>query len=158
MCNSVQTDDLGAALLSPGFAEDLTTWRLTIDESGLVTQDIFLNCSPLYRREVVTRTSQLSTDQLENLLQLAREIRFHRVKGKDYDPGTDDAETTTIVLKTLSGTKRVYASDAFHAAAHEGDTDMHRYVRLWDAILETRPHEFDRLEAGTGTGTAGGGY
>lgn len=127
-------DVLGAALLCPGFCADLTTWRLTIDQLGLITQEIFLYCDPLYRGTNVTRTSQLTRDQLENLLQLAEEIEFTRLK-EVYDEGADDVGTTTIVLSTADGVKRVYETGGI-----EDDlTDIRRYVRLWDAIVELAP-------------------
>lgn len=132
------TDVFGAALLSPGFCEDLTTWRLTIDESGLITQEILLHCDPLYLSEKLTRTSQLTQEQLQRLRQLANDLKFDRLK-EEYDPQTDDAETTTIVLMTPDGPKSVYATDAFHVAEHENDAEMERYVRLWDAIMEYAP-------------------
>lgn len=132
------TNVLGAALLSPGFCEDLTTWRLTIDESGLITQEIFLCCYPQYDHKQFVRISQLTREQLSHLLQLAVEIDFARLN-KEYDSGADDVETTTIVLKTPSGTKHVYASDAFFAAELDGNTDMQRYVRFWEAIHEYAP-------------------
>lgn len=132
-------DVLGAALLCPGFCEDLTTWRLTINESGFVTQDIYLYCDPLYtKHEVLTRTTQLTGEQLDELLTLADETDFVSLNDEYEQGSVDDDQTTAIVLKTPEGVKHVYAYGA-HTAAHEGDAEMQRYIRLWDAIAGYAP-------------------
>jgi hypothetical protein len=84
-------DVLGAALLSPQGAKDFITWKLTIDESGLMTQNIFLNSYPLYPGVNLTRTSQLAAWRLERLLQFAVEIDFADLD-EDYDRDSDELE------------------------------------------------------------------
>jgi hypothetical protein len=131
------TDVLGAALLCLPFGD--LTWRLRIDESGLVTQDICLYFDPLYpKQEVFTRTTQLTGEQLDELLTLADEIDFVSLNDEYEQGSVDDDRTTAIVLKTPEGVKHVYAYGAA-TAAHEGDADMQRYIRLWDAITEHAP-------------------
>lgn len=130
-------DLIGAALLCPPcFAED-DPWRLTINESGQVTQNIFPCNRPSVSDAVLTRTAQLTSDQVEHLLQLADDLGFSELNN-EYDQDWTDDDTTTIVLRIGDREKRVTAYGA-HGGAGEGQPDMEKYVRLWEAIVEYAP-------------------
>lgn len=134
-----EQDIIGAALLSPGFAYDLSTWQLTISNNGLLSQTVRNSQPPNYSAEQTTLQRQLSQGQLVMLQELTDSIRFNDLDD-EYSCAWTDQPETRLVVRTGDFIKSVFSYGP-HAAAYDGDAHMKRYVQLWDAIVELAPFD-----------------
>lgn len=134
-----EQDIIGAALLSPGFAYDLSTWQLTISNNGLLSQRVRKSQPPNYFAEHIILQRQLSYEQLGMLHELIDNIKFNDLDD-EYSCAWTDQPHTRLVVRTDDFVKSVFSYGP-HAAAYDGDAHMKRYVQLWDAIVELAPFD-----------------
>ena len=135
------TDQLlfGAALLSPGFCDDSSTWRMTISRDGVIHQELSVaHHSEFYERVIVHLRSFVSRDVLAKIEAEARAMRFQEFND-DYQATCTDLQYTSITLNFSAPSKRVTAYGP-HMVAHSGNSDMIGYCRLWDMLVDLAPY------------------
>ena len=132
---------VGAALLVPAFTSDLSTWWLTINNEGLITQQVRQKQPPRYTGELITLKRQLSDIQLASIYEILKAIGFFEF-GDEYSCGWTGLEHTKLVARIGNKVKTVL-SHGPHAVALEGDKHMQGYVKLWDAIEHLAPFDPD---------------
>jgi hypothetical protein len=131
---------IGAALLAPAFCDDLSTWRMTISRDGIVNQELSVaHHGEIYERVIVHLRSFVPPDVLANIEAEAREIRFHDFDS-DYHAECTDLQHTSITLNLDTRSKRVTAYGP-QMLAHDGNSDMVGYCRLWNMLLEIAPYQ-----------------
>lgn len=135
-------DLFGAALLTPAFSSDLSTWRVTINRNGLLKQTVLIGQPPEYKRQIATLHQHVSQDKLEDLKKIAEEENVIALNDFPYH-GITDCQGTQLILR-LHGQTNVIFAYAPHAAAKLGESEADkskaaRYCRLWDAIEELTP-------------------
>lgn len=55
-----KNENFGAALYAPGLASDLSTWTITIDNNGLLTQTVLLEQPPTFDKQLVVFRQHVS--------------------------------------------------------------------------------------------------
>jgi hypothetical protein len=135
-------DLFGAALLTPQFTSDLSTWTATIHKHGLLTQTVLLAQPPGFDEQLVTLRQHVPKDTLESLKQIVDDEELLSFGQFPKICMTDQAHTCLIV-RQFGKTSRIEAYGP-HAVAQLGDTDAdqkkaRRFCRLWDAILSLTP-------------------
>lgn len=131
---------IGAALLAPGFCDDLSTWRLTVKVDGTVLQELHPTCVTLfYDTACIHLRSWIGQRRIDQIRGLAAEIGFTGFDGQ-YQAGCTDLEQTSITYNVGGGFKRV-AVYGPHFLAHEGHREIVGYARLWDLMLEISPYQ-----------------
>ena len=145
---------VGAALVTPSFQRDLSTWRLTIRGDGLVCQDIRV-CIPgtPFRGEVRQETTQLPIEEVSAILAIADRIGFRNFQGH-YESPTVDEETCSIGIRFADGVKLVETYGPWDLAVFQNKEEMHGFMELWSRIHryspyppEPRPEEMSTREA-----------
>lgn len=131
---------IGAALLAPSFCEDLSTWRITVAQDGVVTQELrtsfhaeIYDCVCIHLRSFVPR------DIIAKITAIADEIRFQSFDA-EYHAECTDLQHTSITLINDGIPKRV-TSYGPQMLAHEGNAAMIGYMRLWDLLLDISPFQ-----------------
>ncbi len=129
----------GAALLTPAFCEDLSTWRMTIARDGEVVQEL----NPTYKSELqdtvcIHLRSFVDANRLSEIQVVADEIGFESFESEYHSDWTDE-QHTSITLNLGDKVKRVMAYGP-HTLAEDGNADMIGYVRLWELMLEVSPY------------------
>src|SRR5258707_275354 len=100
-------DVVGAALLSPGFAPDCSVWRLTINEDGILHQEMRIsNSQNSFSGESRASDVTLPAGALEEILSVAERIGFERFDDK-YDDSVLDEATFWIAVRSSNGHKKV---------------------------------------------------
>ncbi|MCS7471469.1 hypothetical protein NZK35_32885 [Stieleria sp. ICT_E10.1] len=131
---------IGAALLAPAFCDDLSTWRMTITRDGVVNQELSVaHHTEIYASVIVHLRSVIPHDLLAKIEAEARSMCFHQFDD-DYHATCTDLQHTSITLNLDARSKRVTAYGP-HALAHEGNSDMIGYCRLWDMLLDLAPYQ-----------------
>ena len=106
-----EDDVISAAIVSPGFWEDLSTWRVTINRDGGLRQEIRL-CTGAngYKDELRREASQVPVDELAAILATAERIGFKDFRDH-YEPEDDvtDLGTFSISLRVDGEYKTVEA-------------------------------------------------
>jgi hypothetical protein len=131
---------IGAALLAPGFSEDLSTWRMTIKSDGTALQELHPSpySSDLYDRVVIHLRSWVNADRIALIQRIADEIGFGTFNDQFHADSTD-LQTTSITVNQLGRPKRVVVYGP-QQLAYEGDSRMIGYMRLWELMLEISPY------------------
>lgn len=134
---------VGAALLSPGFAPDLSTWRLTITRAGLLRQVILVaDYENSYRGELRQEASHLPSEELVAVMALAERIGFRNFRDR-YEHETmmvTHLPTLLIAIRFADAIKAVEAYGPKEIAAHENNQDMAHFVELWARIHRYAPY------------------
>jgi hypothetical protein len=87
---------IGAALLTPGFCHDLSTWRMTIGMDGTVLQELHPTCATLfYDAACIHLRSCIDQRRIDQIRSLAEEVGFAGLDA-EYQAGCDDLEQTSI--------------------------------------------------------------
>jgi hypothetical protein len=135
---------LTAAVVSPGFSADLSTWRVSMDMNGRTRQEI--------RTAGQSRTveAQVPAKDLAAILEVVEQIKFLRFR-PHYSAEITDCATLAISVRISGFAKRVEAYAPEFIASHhfglEGQQDrqdMQGFVELWERIHRHLP----RIEAG----------
>jgi len=139
----LQDGDLfGAALLTPAFASDLSTWTVTIHKHGLLTQTVLLAQPPTFDGHIATLRQHVPADRLEKLKQIVHDDMM--LSYSDFPAiAMTDQQSTRLVVR-MHGRTNVIDAYGPHAVAILGDNDAdkkkaERYCRLWDAIVALTP-------------------
>ncbi len=136
-------DLVGAALLSPGFASDLSTWRLTINRDSLLSQEIRVaNYEDSYRAQMRQESTRLPSDELMAIVALAERTGFRNFRDR-YEHETMvvlDLPTLSISIRFGELIKTVEAYGPREIAAQENNQDMVRFVELWNHIHRYAPY------------------
>ena len=118
---------IAAVLVSPGFCEDLSTWRLTISRDGRLRQEVsYATAANLYRREVRHESARVSPADLAEILALAERIGFQGFRDS-YTHETmvvTDLPTLSISVRSGASIKTVQAYGPDDIACMEGNRDM----------------------------------
>jgi lipid II:glycine glycyltransferase (peptidoglycan interpeptide bridge formation enzyme) len=135
-------DLFGAAVVSPAFGSDLSTWTLTIQEHGLLTQTISISQPPVFERQVAVLRQHVTKVQLDTLKQIVNEEKLLEF-GLFPAICVTDQQQTQIEIR-LSGRTTIIDAYAPHFVKFAGGTEMDRlmakrYCKLWDAIEELAP-------------------
>ena len=135
-------DLFGAALVTPAFASDLSTWHVTIHKHGLLTQTVSISQPPCFDGSIAVLRQHVNKEKLELLKQIVDEESLADF-GSFPDACISDQELTCVIFH-LHG--KTTAIDAYgpHAVAMFGDTEADktkalRFCRLWDAIVSLTP-------------------
>lgn len=131
---------IGAALLTPAFGEDLSTWRFTIRGNGTVLQELYPTCATVfYETACIQLRSWIDEQRIDLIRSIADEIHFMSFMDQ-YHADCTDLEQTSITYNDQGKFKRV-AVYGPHLLAHEGHREMAGYVRLWDLMLDISPYQ-----------------
>lgn len=137
-----ENDVISAAIVSPGFWEDLSTWRVTISRDGRLRQDIRL-CTGAngYKGESRREVGQVPADELAAMLATAERIGFKDFRDQ-YEPedDVDDLGTFSISVRFDGAIKTVEAYGPDWAAEQEGNRDMAGFIELWEQIHRHAPY------------------
>jgi hypothetical protein len=136
-------DVISAAQVTPGFCEDLSTWRVTISRDGRLRQEIALSTSAnSYRRELRQLVAQLRPSDVDELLAVADRIGFRRFRDH-YTHETmvvTDLPTWAISVRYGNAVKTVEAYGPADIAREENNRDMAGFVELWARIHRHSPY------------------
>ena len=135
-------DLFGAALLSPAYTPDLSTWTVTIHKHGLLTQTVLLTQPPSYDEQLTVLRQRVRQEHLDRLKQIVQEESLLTF-GTFPSVCMTDQEHTRLIIHLFGQTISIDAY-APHAVSEYGESaadkeDARRYCRLWDAILELTP-------------------
>ncbi len=123
-----------------GFSEDLSRWRLVIDEEGNLFQDVkvwrWTKESGIIQEE---RQEQIhiSVEAVLELLLKAEDLGFHSYE-RSYNATMDDAPSYVISIHCGEVDTTVNATDA-DWLVREGNTDMRGFMELWKEIHQYAP-------------------
>ena len=140
---ALQDGDLfGAALLTPAFASDLSTWTVTIHKHGLLTQNVLVSQPPTFDGQIVTLRQHVTPDQMQGLKQIVHDELLLTFTDFPCIAMTDQ-QSTQLVIRMHGRSNTIDAYGA-HAVAMLGDSDADKkkaeqYCRLWDAIVGLSP-------------------
>lgn len=135
-------DLIGAALVTPGFTSDLSTWNVTLDEHGLLTQTISLAQPPKFEHGITALRQHVHDDTISHLKRIVEEEEMLRFAGfPDLCVTDQESVRLTIRLHGITNTIDAYGP---HAVAELGETETDRkkaarFCRLWDAIVKLTP-------------------
>jgi hypothetical protein len=124
---------------SPGFTEDLTSWNMTIDISGEVTQYLrLLNHDKPSPGTNVVRSHKIKDSDVDEIDRLITEVGFHGLK-PEYRCHCEDLDECTIFVLD----KKVCVYGPYMIANHEHyremRNDVREFLRLWDFIKDFAP-------------------
>jgi hypothetical protein len=125
---------------APGFATDLTGWRIFMSEAGRVRQEVrHSTLENGYSAELRVYESDIGPQAVTNLLAAARRAGFYEMAAF-YHSGCTDQETISVVVRLPSGLYSVGADGAMILAA-EGNREAAALIDLWRSIqkLPWRP-------------------
>jgi hypothetical protein len=93
---------IGAALLAPGFSDDLSTWRMTMASDGSVVQELHPTCVTLFY-DAACMHLRLWIDQhrIGQIRSLAEEIGFGGFDD-EYQAGCDYLEHTSVFARHVT--------------------------------------------------------
>lgn len=135
-------DLFGAALLAPAFGSDLSTWTVTIDRHGLLTQTVLIVQPPSFDGGVAVLRQHVPSERLTTLKTIVQDENLTNF-GQFPKLCATDLEHTRLMFQEFGN---VTVIDAYgpHAVATLGETDADknkalRYCRLWDAIFGLTP-------------------
>ena len=131
---SLPLNGLILAEFRPGFASDLSSWRLWIDSGGVLIQvaDLCIHSeNGIYESKLLYR-GEIGADAVLDLL-----IRAEAMGFADFEPGytasVTDMPDYRLVIRLGDEPKEVRAYGP-HVLALEGDTAMQGFMELWGAI------------------------
>lgn len=124
-------DVVEAALLTPAFREDLSTWSLSISRDGVLVQEVFQWRSGSDRKEIVRlETAQVPPEEVAEILALARRLGFDGFQDRYDDYFCTDQDTRSITVRFRDKVKRVEV----YGADSRGCPTMIGFVALWNLI------------------------
>jgi hypothetical protein len=130
---------IGAALLRPGFYPPNTVWRLTIDGKGLLRQEVQIrNYQKTPSNEFLCGESKLTNLELEGILDLAHQVGFAKLSDRYEDWRVTSQATFWLAVRFETYLKTVEAYAPAWCAAR-GQTEMVRFLELWDSIHRFAP-------------------
>jgi hypothetical protein len=128
-----------AELVSPGFADDLSTWVFTVDATGAATQEVVLaNSQNRYSGETCMFKGGLAPAEISEILDAAINGGFARLAA-EYSSSIDDTPITALSFRIGDELKRVQAYGAGWLA-HKGNEQMKLFVDLWRRIARHLPY------------------
>ena len=135
-------DLFGAALLTPAFGSDLSTWTVTINKHGLLTQTVLIVQPPSFDEGIAVLRQHVPSERLATLKTIVQDENLTNF-GQFPQLCVTDLERTRLMFQ-VSGKTTVIDAYGPHAMATLGETDTdkdkaQRYCRLWDAILGLTP-------------------
>lgn len=128
------------AVYGPGFSEDLSSWRLVIDDEGNLFQEIDVwqwTTESVHIQEHRREHVVIGPDAVLQLLLEAQRLEFTSYDDS-YDPSITDQPDRIISVRFGEIDKTVHAYAAFGLAA-EGNRDMIGFLELWEAIHRYAP-------------------
>jgi hypothetical protein len=135
-----ENEIVGAALLSPGFGPESSTWKLTIDRGGCLRQDIRV---PSYenQRNGASRLEMVSlpAEELGAILSVAERIGFRQFQDSSTDDAVTDQETLWIAVRYPDKLKAVEAYAPIRLAALQHNADRLGFLELWARIHRFAP-------------------
>jgi hypothetical protein len=130
---------LTAAVVSPGFSADLSTWQLTLDMNGHMRQEIHSS------GQTRTVEARVSAEDLAAILEVVQRIKFIQLR-PHYSSSITDCATLAISVRINGFAKRVeayapefIASNPFGHGSQQDSQDMQGFVELWDRIHRHLP-------------------
>ena len=133
----VAPDICVAAFFSPGFSEDLSSWKLTLSSSGILIQDIKISRAGNWQGEQRREERNVGAEFVAQVLKRADELDFWNLKVESNSSITD---TPSLRLAIRHGEKsRVYAPESVGFHAYEGNESARRFIELWDLIHSHAP-------------------
>ncbi len=128
----------------PAFSEDLSTWRIEIDDTGLLVQEIrestHANGYSSERRRAMGR---VSSSDLEEILEIAERVGFERLD-EHISSSTlhaTDQETVSISIRYGESVKRVEVYGPIIIAMFDPDyRHLKGFVELWERIHRQAPY------------------
>ena len=132
----------------PGFSDDLTTWRLTIDSNGKLTQNVKL-WQYTARRKIVTGQMALETEieaaTLVEIWKVAQKMEFEALPRQMQASMTDlDSRILRFFRDETATEIQAYGAGIL---AHGGSEKARRFLTIWDAVTSCAPfpHQFKPL-------------
>ena len=126
------------ATFAPGFTEDLSSWRLVIDDEGNLFQDIKVSTHEnQWQGEQRQEYFFIGQDKVIQLLLTAEEVGFMSYKDS-YDISVTDQALHVLSIRFGECEKTVTAYGAAWLA-YEGDADMKGFLELWKAVHQYAP-------------------
>ena len=127
------------ATYSPGFDEDLSSWRLVIDDEGNLFQDV--KVYQWKRQHLVNERRQeqvvIGQDAVIRLLLKTEEIGFTRFQDS-YSSPILDLPLYRIYLRFGNDNKTV-DTDHLKISPYESSMDLKGFCELWEAIHQQAP-------------------
>jgi hypothetical protein len=128
------------ATFHPGFSEDLSHWRLAIDEDGNLFQDIkvwrWTKESGIIQEERQEQV-QIGVEVVLELLLKAEQLGFHSYQ-HSYNSNVDDLPSYLISVRFGDADTTVNAHGAGWLV-REGNVDMKGFAELWNQIHQYAP-------------------
>ncbi len=128
------------ATFHPGFSEDLSSWRLVIDEDGNLFQDTkvwqWTKESGITQKELHEQV-QIDIAVVLELLLKAEQIGFHSFQ-KSYNATVDDMHSYLISIRFGEADTTVNANGVGWLV-REGNMDMKGFAELWKEIHKHAP-------------------
>ena len=123
-----------AELVMPGFTDDLSTWKFSLDANGTALQEaVVANVKNMFRGEPRTFTAQVPKAEVTTLLAAAKEGGFHAFASRYGADHVTDLPTTALSFEVNGELKRVEAYGAGWLA-YEGSEEMKVFHDLWQRI------------------------
>jgi len=131
---------IGAALLTPSFQADLSTWRLSIAKDGSLVQELnpAFSCRHIYESVTVRLETKLDRQDVSTLLSLVTDVGFFDLLN-EYSEGPTDCEKKSITVQSNERVKRVIVYAAEYHVHHEGKEEIEGYIRLWETLTSLMP-------------------
>ena len=129
------TTVIGARYL-PGLQTDLTSWTLSIDDTGRLVQtlDTFAPVPKKARRAVI----QIDQARVLEWLAQADALDFTALQTMDYGVSIDDASAYTL-LYDFASVKQSVTLRTLDWYVKQGQPKMMAFRALWDAIHAVAP-------------------
>jgi hypothetical protein len=129
---------ISASLLRPGFCEDLSTWQVSIDQTGHLVLDLCISTSQNgYSDEKQRIESQIDQAEIQAILSFAKEIDFSKFPDS-YNEGVDDVETVSIGVSIDDVFKSIEVEGLLFLA-WQGNERMIHLSELWKKICRHIP-------------------
>jgi hypothetical protein len=129
-----------AELVMPGFADDLSTWKFSVDAEGTAVQEaVVANVKNMFRGEPRTFTARVPKAEVATLLAVAKEGGFDRFAARYGADHVTDLPTTALSFEFDGELKRVEAYGAGWLA-YEGSDEMKVFHDLWQRIERHLPY------------------
>lgn len=132
-----------AERVSPGFADDLSTWVFAVEPDGTATQQaVVATVGNMFRGEQRTFAAQLTRAEVMELLAAAVDGGFGRLapnySADDEHRCVTDLPTTALSFRLDGELKRVEVYGAGFLA-YEGSVEMKFYCDLWEKVERHLP-------------------